>query len=66
MYRLPTLFPVPEYNDAQALNAFTTLTRTEGIIPTLEFSHAAAHAIELANQLPSDRVIVVNLSRRGD
>ncbi len=52
--------------DTAALNAFTTLTRTEGIIPALESSHAIAHALKLAKSLPNDQTIVVNLSGRGD
>jgi tryptophan synthase beta chain len=52
--------------DADALKAFTTLARTEGIIPALESSHAVAHAIKLARTLPEDQTIVINLSGRGD
>lgn len=53
-------------DDAQALDAFRRLCRTEGIIPALESSHAIAYAIELAPTLEADDVIVVNLSGRGD
>ncbi|MCE9590909.1 MAG: tryptophan synthase subunit beta [Planctomycetes bacterium] len=52
--------------DKLALEAFTTLTRREGIIPALESSHAVAHALQLAASLPKDRVVVINLSGRGD
>jgi tryptophan synthase beta chain len=52
--------------DAQALEAFTLLCETEGIIPALESAHAVAHVVDLAPTLPSDRAIVVNLSGRGD
>ncbi len=52
--------------DDEALNAFDTLARTEGILPALESSHAVAKAIELAGQRGRDAVIVVNLSGRGD
>jgi tryptophan synthase beta chain len=52
--------------DDEALDAFHLLTRTEGIIPALESSHAVAHAFKLAATLPKDRVILVNLSGRGD
>jgi tryptophan synthase beta chain len=52
--------------DDEALDAFHLLTRTEGIIPALESSHAVAYAVELAATLPKDRVILVNLSGRGD
>ena len=52
--------------DAQALNAFEYLSRTEGIIPAIESSHAVAHAIEYAPTLSKDKIMVVNLSGRGD
>lgn len=53
-------------DDEQALEAFYRLTRTEGIIPALESSHAIAQAIKIAPDLPKDHVILVNLSGRGD
>ncbi|AFU97355.1 tryptophan synthase subunit beta [Simiduia agarivorans] len=53
-------------NDAEALAAFRTLTRVEGIMPALESSHAVAYAMKLAKQMDKDKVIVVNLSGRGD
>ncbi|MDR7294904.1 tryptophan synthase beta chain [Pelomonas aquatica] len=52
--------------DADALAAFHRLCRTEGIIPALESSHAVAHAIKLAPALGQDKVLLVNLSGRGD
>ena len=52
--------------DDEALDAFHLLTRTEGIIPALESSHAVAYAVKLAATLPQDRVILINLSGRGD
>ncbi|SDH69861.1 tryptophan synthase subunit beta [Roseospirillum parvum] len=52
--------------DTQALEAFQTLTRWEGIIPALESAHALAHAFQAAPDLPGDHVMVVNLSGRGD
>ena len=52
--------------DAEALDAFRVLTRSEGIIPALESSHAVAYAMQLAPTLPSDHIMVVNLSGRGD
>jgi len=52
--------------DKQALEAFHELTRTEGIIPALESSHAVAYARILAPQLGHDKIIIVNLSGRGD
>lgn len=53
-------------NDDEALAAFRTLSETEGIIPALESSHAIAHAIKTAPQMPKDAVMIVNLSGRGD
>ena len=52
--------------DAEALQAFHTLCRLEGIIPALESSHAIAHAAKLAPTLPKDKILLVNLSGRGD
>jgi tryptophan synthase beta chain len=53
-------------SDAEALAAFHTLCRLEGIIPALESSHALAYAAKLAPTLPKDKVLLVNLSGRGD
>lgn len=53
-------------NDAQALQAFHDCCRFEGIIPALESSHALAYAARLAPTLPADKIILVNLSGRGD
>jgi tryptophan synthase beta chain len=52
--------------DQEALDAFTKLSRTEGIIPAIESSHAVAYAIKLAKELTKDQIIIVNLSGRGD
>ena len=52
--------------DQEALDAFVTLSKTEGIIPALESSHAIAYAMKLAPTLPKDQIIIVNLSGRGD
>ncbi len=52
--------------DEEALNAFHTLTRTEGIMPALESAHAVAQAIKIAPQMGRDEVLLVNLSGRGD
>lgn len=52
--------------DGDALKAFHLLSRTEGIIPALEASHAIAYAVSLAATLPKDQAILVNLSGRGD
>ncbi|PWY56330.1 tryptophan synthase subunit beta [Legionella qingyii] len=53
-------------NDDEALHAFRTLTRVEGIIPALESSHAVAYAMKLAKNMSADQSIIVNLSGRGD
>jgi tryptophan synthase beta chain len=53
-------------SDAQALEAFELLAKTEGILPALESAHAIAHAQRLAPTLARDQVIIVNLSGRGD
>jgi tryptophan synthase beta chain len=52
--------------DAQALEAFQTLSRFEGIIPALESAHAISHVLKLAREMNGDQVIIVNLSGRGD
>lgn len=52
--------------DSEALKAFHDLCRYEGIIPALESSHALAHAAKLASTLPKDKILLVNLSGRGD
>ncbi|WP_019217135.1 tryptophan synthase subunit beta [Legionella tunisiensis] len=53
-------------NDDEALDAFRTLTRIEGIIPALESSHAVAYAMKLAKTMSAQQCIIVNLSGRGD
>ncbi|PEQ94610.1 tryptophan synthase subunit beta [Neobacillus sp. OS1-33] len=50
----------------EALEAFQVLSKTEGIIPALESSHAVAYAIKLAKELATDDILIVNLSGRGD
>jgi tryptophan synthase beta chain len=52
--------------DEEAMEAFDLLARLEGIIPALESSHAVAYALKLAPALGKDKVIIVNLSGRGD
>jgi tryptophan synthase beta chain len=52
--------------DDEALDAFHTLTRKEGIMPALESAHAVAYAMKLAPTLPREQVLLVNLSGRGD
>ena len=53
-------------DDAEAVAAFHDLCRTEGIIPALESAHALAYAAKLAPTLPRDKILLVNLSGRGD
>ncbi len=53
-------------NDAQALEGFQSLCDTEGIIPALESAHAVYYAAKMAAELKPERLIVVNLSGRGD
>ena len=53
-------------NDDEAINAFDTLSRLEGIIPALESSHAIAQAIKTAPAYSKENIIIVNLSGRGD
>jgi tryptophan synthase beta chain len=52
--------------DDEAVEALQLLTATEGIIPALESAHAIAHAVRLAPTLDADRILLVNLSGRGD
>ena len=52
--------------DKEALEAFKMLSRTEGIMPALESSHALAHAIKIAPKMKKDEIIILNLSGRGD
>ncbi|UTA49282.1 tryptophan synthase subunit beta [Simiduia sp. 21SJ11W-1] len=53
-------------NDDEALDAFRTLTRVEGIMPALESSHAVAYAMKLAATMSPEQTVLVNLSGRGD
>ena len=53
-------------SDDEALAAFRLLARTEGILPALESAHAVSHACRVARELGRDRILVVNLSGRGD
>lgn len=52
--------------DDEAVNAFEYLSRTEGIIPAIESSHAVAYALKLAPTMKKDQIIVINISGRGD
>ncbi|MCP5137473.1 MAG: tryptophan synthase subunit beta [Gammaproteobacteria bacterium] len=52
--------------DKEAMAAFHSITRTEGILPALESSHALAYAMKLAPTMSKDKILVVNLSGRGD
>jgi tryptophan synthase beta chain len=53
-------------SDAEALEAVQTLARTEGIIPALESAHGFAYAFKMAAEMPSDAVVVINASGRGE
>jgi len=53
-------------SDEKAMEAFHLLSQTEGILPALECAHALAYAGEIAPSLGKDRIMVVNLSGRGD
>ncbi len=52
--------------DEEAVRAFEYLSRTEGIIPAIESAHAVAYAMKLAPKMSKDKIIVINLSGRGD
>jgi tryptophan synthase beta chain len=52
--------------DDKALEAFTKLARLEGIIPALESAHAVAEVIQRAPKMSRDKLVIVNLSGRGD
>lgn len=52
--------------DAEAVDAFEYLSRTEGIIPAIESAHAVAHVIKIAPEMSRDKIIVITLSGRGD
>lgn len=53
-------------SDKEAMDAFFALSRTEGIIPAIESSHALAHAMKIAPEMTKDQIIIVCLSGRGD
>lgn len=52
--------------DKEAIEAFTLLSETEGIIPALESSHAVAHAIKIIPEMNENQIVIINLSGRGD
>ena len=52
--------------DDEALDGFRKLTRVEGIMPALESSHAVAYAVKLAATMDKDKMLVINVSGRGD
>ena len=52
--------------DKEAVSAFKLMTQLEGIIPALEPAHAIAHAEKIAGQLPTDHLMIINISGRGD
>ena len=53
-------------SDDEALEAFQTLSRLEGIIPALESAHAVAQGLKVASEMKSDQILIINLSGRGD
>lgn len=53
-------------SDAEAIDAFQVLAKHEGIIPAIESAHAISHGLKLASDLPADKIVVINLSGRGD
>jgi len=53
-------------NDQECLDAFMTLSRTEGLIPALESAHAVAHVMKIAGTMDKEKIILINLSGRGD
>jgi tryptophan synthase beta chain len=53
-------------DDQEAIHAFISLARHEGIIPAMESAHAVAYAMKMAPSLDKEKVIVINLSGRGD
>jgi len=52
--------------DAEAVSAFECLAKTEGIIPAIESAHAVAHAMKIAPNMEKEKIIIINLSGRGD
>jgi tryptophan synthase beta chain len=52
--------------DDEALAAFDLLAREEGIVPALESAHAIAHAVQIAPKMQRNRILLINLSGRGD
>ena len=52
--------------DEEAVQAFEYLSRTEGIIPAVESAHAVAHALKIVPELGKDKIVVINISGRGD
>lgn len=52
--------------DEEAVNAFEFLSKTEGIIPAIESAHAVAYAMKISKDIGKDKIIIINLSGRGD
>ena len=52
--------------DKEAVDAFEYLSKTEGVIPAIESAHAVAHAMKIAPKMGKDKIVVINLSGRGD
>ena len=65
LYRSKRARYVP-VTDEEAVNAFEYMSRTEGIIPAIESAHAVAYAMKIAPTMAKDKVIVINISGRGD
>ncbi len=59
-------FQYESITDAEALDAFQTLARLEGLMPALESAHAVAYAMKAARRMKKSEVVVVGLSGRGD
>ncbi len=52
--------------DDEAVDAFEYLSKTEGVIPAIESAHAVAYAMKIAPKMDKNKIIVINLSGRGD
>ena len=52
--------------DAEAVEAFEYLSKIEGVIPAIESAHAVAYAMKYAKELGKDKIMVINISGRGD
>ncbi len=66
LYKVSERAKYESITDLEAISAFKLLSKSEGIIPALESSHAVAYATKLAKTLSKDKIIIINLSGRGD